>query len=158
MCLQECHLCRGPAQCYLRVGLCSGICQASGCHTLGLPKGRLLPPAHVRELDHISASVTIPLMVLASLAALKRDGSIPSLASASFSRCLSLLLGSREGCKDEKYNNAPRADDLESLFMILRINYGLSYGPFFRIIHTDHLLPVTLLHIALKTATITMET
>lgn len=45
------------------------------------------------------------------------------------------------------------------LFTILHINYVLSCEAFFfRIIHTNYLLPVTLLQIAWRTATVTMET
>lgn len=47
---------------------------------------------------------------------------------------------------------------LNHLFMILHINYALLGGALFRIICTNFLLQVTLLKIALETATVTMET
>lgn len=43
------------------------------------------------------------------------------------------------------------------LFMILHESYGLSHGPLFRVIHTNYLLQVTLLKIALGIGTITTE-
>ena len=78
--------------------------------------------------------------------------------SASFSRLQNLLLGFREGCQGEKSNNSLCLDDLESFvhdpaYKLLFILWG-----FIQNFHKNYLLQVTLLKIAVETATITMET
>ena len=44
------------------------------------------------------------------------------------------------------------------LIMILHVNDCLSFGNLFRIVHTNYLLQVAFLKIALETAAVTMET
>lgn len=109
---QECHLCKRPAHCHLGAGLCSDTCQASGCHTPGPAEG--LAATSSCLLAGPCLRLSYDLIDSSRLIGSTEEGRILSLVPASSSRLLNLLLGSREGCKGEKSNNALCPGDLES--------------------------------------------
>lgn len=112
--VSRCHLCRGPSRCHLRVGLCSDTCQASGCHSPGPARGLAAPSSLCpRAGPHLHLSHH-PHWHFSPLGSTEERQVHALVVSASFSRSLDLLLGSRGRGRDEKNNHALCPDGLQS--------------------------------------------